>query len=511
MVRRNFVYGAAILFGANLLNRILGFVYQYLIMVHVGGEAYGLFAQVFPIYMMALVLTTAGIPLAVSKLVSEEVTVGKYRQAKAVFRLALGILCVSGFLVTVILYVFAVSMAGRIIADPRVIPVLIMCTPAIFVVSVSSAYRGYFQGLQNMLPTAMSQTLEQIVRVCLGFWAALYFLPRGIAFAAMGLAFGMLAGEVVGFLAIAMQYRWHKLPQRSAREEKLSSKWYILARIYNLAAPVTAGRLLSTGLSSLDAIIIPSRLQAAGFTARQATTLFGQLGGAGFTLLSFPSVFTFALATSLVPALAEAKARKSFRIIRDGSSEAIRVTVIFGLPCLVTIFFFAEPLTAFFNSPNIAPVLRILAIGGIFSYLQQTTTAVLQGLGKAQLPVANSIIAAGIRIPLLYWLTGLPAWGLIGSAWAFTAGFITGAVLNIAAIIRQTGMQIDWHRLGSQPFAAALGMLLTFILSTPSRSGHIVYYLDEMAAGMIVYLIILFFNRGITVREIRSVLGLKSQ
>lgn len=510
MARRAFVYGAVILLGANLFNRILALVYQYLIMAYIGSEAYGLFAQVFPVYMMALVLTTAGIPLAVSKLVSEEVTVGNYRQARAIFRLALIILMVSGALVTVLLYVFSVRMAGRIMADPRVIPVLIMCAPAIFIVSVSSVYRGYFQGLQNMLPTALSQTLEQVVRVCCGFFAALYFLPRGIPYAAMGLAFGMLAGEMVGLLSIALQYRWHKLPRRGAQEEKQPSIWHTLARIWNLAAPVTAGRLLSTGLSSLNAIIIPNRLQVAGYTARQATSLFGQLGGAGFTLLNFPSVFTFALATSLVPAVAEAKAKKSFGIIRAGSTETIRVTIMVGLPFLVTLFYFAEPMTAFFHSVNIAPVLRILAIGGIFSYLQQTTTAVLQGLDKAHLPVANSIIAAGIRLPLLYWLTGQPAWGLIGSACAFCAGYVVVAVLNIAAITRHTGMRFDWHRFGSQPFAAALGMLLTFVLLTPSTSGRVIHYFDEMAAGLLIYLIILILNRGITMDDLRRILGLKT-
>jgi len=507
MVRRTFVFGAVVLFAANLLNRFLGFVYQYLIMAYVGGEAYGLFAQVFPIYIMALVLTTAGLPLAVAKLVSEEVSLGNFRQARAIFRLTLGILCVSGALVSVLLYIFSVGMVGRIIADPRVIPVLLMCTPAVFVVSVSSAFRGYFQGLQNMVPTAISQTLEQIVRVCLGFMAALYFLPRGTAFAAMGLAFGMLAGEVVGLLAIALQYRLHRLPRHDNREAKLTPRWQILVRTWQLAAPVTAGRLLSTGLSALDAIIIPGQLQTAGCSARQATTLFGQLGGAGFTLLSFPSVFTFALATSLVPAVAEATAKRFFNTMRSNIAEAIRITILFGLPCLVTMYYFAEPLTAFFNSGNIAPVLRILAIGGIFSYLQQTTTGVLQGMGKAHLPVAHSLIAAGFRIPLLYWLTGHPAWGLIGTAWAFNIGFLTNAALNIAAIRRHTGLRIDWQRFCFQPLAAAMGMLLTFVLMAPSRGGHLVNYLDEMAVGAAVYLIILVLNRAITLEDVRRVIG----
>ncbi|NLV16288.1 MAG: polysaccharide biosynthesis protein [Syntrophomonadaceae bacterium] len=501
MAKRTLVYGAAILLGANLFNRVLGFIYQYLIMTKIGGEAYGLFAQVFPVYMMALVLTTAGIPLAVSKLVSEEVSLRNFRQAKAIFRLALGILSVSGALVTVILYVIASRMGELIFSDPRVIPVLIICTPAIFIVSVSSAYRGYFQGLQNMLPTAFSQTLEQIVRVSCGYCAALYLLPQGIAFAAVGLALGMVIGEAAGLLAIITQYRIQIHHRYKDGTGQLSSRRESLARIWQLSSPVTAGRLLSTGLTALNALLIPGRLQIAGYSARQATTLFGQLGGAGFSLLNFPSVFTFALATSLVPAVAEATAQGAFQIIKDRSSTAIRGTIVIGLPCLVTLFYFAEPMTALFNSATIAPVLRVLTIGGIFSYLQQTTTAILQGLGKTFLPVAHSIAAAGVRVPLLYWLTGLPDWGLIGSAWAFIAGYFIVAALNIAAIVRQTGMTIDLKRFAFQPLIAAGGMLLTFLLASQSRDASIFQNLEALVAGVLVYFIILVLNGGIKIPD----------
>ncbi|MGE5397496.1 MAG: oligosaccharide flippase family protein, partial [Chitinophagales bacterium] len=184
MPKRAFIYGAALLLGANIFNRILGFIYQYLIMTHIGGEAYGLYAMAFPVYMFALVLTTAGIPIAVAKLVSEEAALGHYRQAKAIFRLALTILSISGIVVTIVLYTLTVSMSGRLFSDARVVPVLLICTPAVFIVSISSAFRGYFQGLQNMLPGALSQTLEQVTRVACGFTISLYLLPRGIIWAA---------------------------------------------------------------------------------------------------------------------------------------------------------------------------------------------------------------------------------------------------------------------------------------------------------------------------------------
>lgn len=501
MTKRTFVYGAAILFAANFLNRILGFIYQYLIMTHIGGEAYGLFNMVFPVYMMALVLTTAGIPLAVSKMVSEAISLNRPARAQKIFRLALFFLTISGGIVSLSLYLLSPLLAHRLFPDPRVLTVFLICTPAIFIVSVSSAFRGYFQGMQNMFPTALSQICEQIVRVFVGFYSALALLPRGVEWAAAGLALGMLSGEVMGLLVISSQYwlKKIKLPQPEPQTHSVQ----MLKELFILSSPVTAGRLLSTGLSSLDAMLIPQRLQIAGYTAREATTLFGQLGGAAFTLLTFPSVFTFALATSLVPAISEASARKQYQVVKARSSEAIRLTILIGIPCLIVLFYFATPLTAFFKSQNLAPILRILALGGIFSYLQQTTTGILQGLGKVYLPVLNSILSAVLRIPVLYVLTAQPSWGLNGTAVAYVLGFFIVALLNLIALVRYTGMPIDLQRFVLQPLSAGIGMMIVFRLFSTFVESQSWVILIQITLGLAIYFLMLIFNGGITFTDLR--------
>ncbi|CAA7601401.1 stage V sporulation protein B [Acididesulfobacillus acetoxydans] len=506
MVKRTFVYGATVLLAANLINRILGFVYQYLIMTHIGGEAYGLFTMVFPVYMTALVLTTAGIPLAISKMISEEISLGQEQQAARIFHLALGILTVSGIVVTLALYKIAPVMSHRLFPDPRVLKVFLICTPAIFVVSVASAFRGYFQGKQNMVPTALSQICEQIVRISVGFTLALRFLPRGVEWGAAGLAFGMLAGEFAGLLIIVLQYLFGPhAPLRSegtARATRAGTRG-TLRRLFQLSSPVTVGRLLSTGLSAADAMIIPQRLQAAGYTAREATTLFGQLGGSAFTLLTFPSVFTLALATSLVPAISEAAAQKQFHLVRARSGEAIRLTVIVGLPALLVLFMYATPLTAFFKSPAIAPILRILVFGGIFSYVQQATNGILQGLGKVQLPVLHSIAGAAVRIPLIIILTAMPQWGLLGAALAYVLGFVVMALLNLHAISRHTGLPLDLQHFLLQPLSAGIGMLVTLRLLYLGTGESPLSYILQVAAGLVVYGLILFFNGAVKPSDLR--------
>lgn len=509
MAKRTFVYGATILLGANLINRVLGFGFQYLIMNHIGGEAYGLYNMVFPLYMLALVFTTAGIPLAVAKMVSEEISLGHKAQAHAVFRLAFWVLFISGALVSLGLYLLTPFLAQRIFPDPRVLPIFKICTPAIFIVSISSAFRGYFQGLQNMVPTAVSQVCEQIIRVAVGYLMALRLLSTGVEWAAAGLALGMLAGELFGLFIIAIQYKFTLPKSPGPRSEGVSrevpgySPRHILLKIWRLASPVTAGRLLSTGISALDALLIPMRLQAAGYSARAATTLYGQLSGSAFTLLTFPSVFTFALSTALVPAISEAAARRQTNVVRARSAEAIRLSILLGLPCLIILFYFAEQLTALFKSAEIAAVLQILALGGIFSYIQQTTTGVLQGLGKVHLPVLHSIIASLIRFPILIYLTGLPQWGLRGTAFAYSIGYTVTAVLNLAAISRYTGMPLDLQRFFLQPISGGVAMLLGFHFLAPLFTGSLTWYLAEFALGALLYCLILFLNGGITLTDLR--------
>ncbi|MEM5818682.1 MAG: oligosaccharide flippase family protein, partial [Desulfitobacterium hafniense] len=262
MAKRTFIYGAVILLAANFLNRVLGFIYQYLIMTHIGGEAFGLFNMVFPMYMFALVFTTAGIPLAVSKMISEAVSLQNYSRARSIFRTSLLLLTCSGLVISVALYIISPLLAERFFPDPRVLRLFLICTPAIFVVSVSSAFRGYFQGMQNMLPTALSQICEQLVRVSVGFFSAYTLLPRGIEWAASGLALGMLSGEIIGLFIIILQYKLQKTKKSSHQDESLHPI-QTMKELFHLAYPVTIGRLFSSGLSTVDAMLIPQRLQLA--------------------------------------------------------------------------------------------------------------------------------------------------------------------------------------------------------------------------------------------------------
>ncbi len=507
MARQAFIYGTIILFAANLFNRILAFVYQYLIMSLIGAESYGLYQMVFPTYIMALVLTTAGLPLAVSKLVSEQAAVGNRAAAQKIFRTALVLLLVSGVAVSSLMFMLVSRLTLPILPDSRVVPIFLICTPAIFVVAVSSAFRGYFQGLLQMAPTALAQVVEQVIRVSIGLYLSLKFLPLGPQYGAAGLASGMVAGELAGLLAILWLYFKQKKHRPKEARGSVPGVFSIIRALFGLGLPVAAGRLVASAASAADSMLIPLRLQAAGYSLREATTLYGQLGGAAFTLLTFPTVFTFSLATSLVPAISEAAAKKHFVTVQHRTAEAIRITVLLGSPFLVFIYFFSTELSGIFKSPNAGGVLSTLALAGVFFYLQSTSAGILQGLGHPQLPVLHAVAASAIKLIFIYYLTAIPSLGLKGTAWAYNIAFILTSSLNLAAIARKAGLILDLEKLVLQPLTAAL-LMAGVILLTKGRFGSIPLYLEllwEFALGIAVYLTVLFLNKGLTKDDLKRI------
>jgi stage V sporulation protein B len=315
----------------------------------------------------------------------------------------------------------------------------------------------------------------------------------------------MLIGELVGLLIIMMHYfasRKRYSPHQSKAE---ISYLKILKEMFSLSLPVTGSRLVFSGLSALDAVIIPRQLQAAGYSLRHATSLFGELNGTVFTLLSFPSVFTFALATSLVPAISEAMARKEYKLAKIRCADSIRLTIIIGLPCIVILCCFADLLASVFNSADIAPVLQMLSLGGIFTYLHQTTTGILQGLGKTHLPLIHSLIGGAIRIPLMIHLTAIPQIGLIGTAAAYLTGFIIVALLNLIAVCHYVKLKIDFHAIILKPFTAGAGMFLFIICLGRVIQKTSVGSLLISIAGLTVYITVLFINGGLRLSELKRI------
>jgi len=511
MARQSFVYGAAILVAASLFNRIVGFTYQILIIDLIGAKGIGLFNMILPVYILAMVIASAGIPLAVSKFVAEDVARGDLRRVSVVFRTSLFFLVTSGFIITLFLYWGKPLLMRYVFTNPLVEKAFLALIPGVFIVSVCSAFRGLFQGLLQMTPTAISQVLEQLVRVTVALTLASYMLPKGIEYAATGVAIGVVTGELTGLITMALYFlrnrqRW---PFPAVKVSLLQGA-NLLKSLFNLSVPVTMSRIVATIILSLEASIIPKRLLVAGFTLEQATVIYGQLTGMAITIMALPSIITNSLATTLVPAISEAVAQHNPRLLRDRIGEALRLTMLVALPSFATFYLLPTQITdLLFHTPQAGALLQVLSFGGIFYYLQQTTNSILVGQGLAYIPFRNLIMASMLELIGLFYLTGHPDLGIKGAAYAVNISFLVVATLNLAALLRMVGWNLGLRRIVLLPMLAAGVMALVmyhaykylFLLSGSNKIATVV----TLGISFLVYMLALFFTGALDFRDIMRI------
>lgn len=441
-----FIKGAAILAVAGVGVRFIGAAMKILLVGIIGDEGIGLYQMSYPIYSTLLAISTAGIPVAVSKLVAENVTVSDYRGALRVFRIALLILALTGLVIALLLFFSAGSIVRILDSDPRATLAIMAIAPAIFFVTMMSALRGFFQGQQYMFPTAASQVVEQVGRLLVALALAVLLLPRGLEYAAAGAAFGTVAGGALGLLLLLPLYYLRRPDfMKKIRDQQKSAPQTagrIIRQIFGLAIPITFGSLIMPLLSLIDLAIVPGRLSAIGFTKQQATALFGQLTGLAGSVVYFPNVVTLALSMSLVPAISEALVLRDRGLVRSRSAVSIKLTALFTLPAAIGLYLLAGPvIIVLFGLENAEAgyALAYMSWSVIPLGFYVSTTGILQGLGKTVTPVVNMAVGGAVKSVLAWFLTAVPALHVGGAALATVIGTAVAALLNLYMVARHTG------------------------------------------------------------------------
>jgi stage V sporulation protein B len=517
----SFVKGALILTAAGIFVRFMGAGLRIYLAAVMGDEGIGLYQMAYPIYTMLLAVSTAGIPIAISKLVAENLAHKDYRGAYRVFRISLILLTILGAVFSLILFFGADFFVRTIVLNPRAYYPLISISPAIFIVTILSAYRGFFQGMQEMLPTAISQIIEQLGRIIVVIILVYILLPSGLEFAAAGAAFGAVAGALLGMLPLLyFYYRGKKSFFQNIRKQivqrDLSSK-DILSRVIYLSIPITLGSLVVPLINLLDLSVVPQRLHEAGYSTAEATSLYGQLTGMANSVIQFPLIITIALSMTLVPAISEAQALKNRFLVEGRTDIAMRFTMFFSIPASLGLFVLAEPTTAvlFDNIPAAYP-LSVLSFGFVFLSLYTSTSAILQGLGYVLDPVKYMIFGAVLKFAFSWVLTADPRLHIGGAAFATVVSFFVASLLNIRKVSQVTGWRFNWKDLFFKPLTAALVMswgvdlfygrvysLLNAIVSLRLAQAGALF--GAVVLGMIIFVAVLFALGGIRKEDLHTI------
>ncbi len=520
---QTFVKGALILTSAGLSVRLMGAGLRVFLGAILGDEGIGLYQMAYPVYTALLAISTAGIPIAVSKLVSENIAKRDYQGAFRVFKTALAMLTLLGAFFSLLLFFGAETFIQVLELDPRAYYPLLTVSPAIFIVSIMASFRGFFQGQQEMQPTAFSQIIEQLGRIAIAITLVYLLIPYGLEYAAAGATFGAVSGAILSLLVLLLLFFGRRRQFAGAIKKQVVLRDFshldVVVRIAKFSIPITLASLVIPLVNMVDLAVVPNRLLFAGFSRPEATALYGQLTGMANPVIQFPVIMTISLAMSLVPAISEAQTLNNRGLIIHRTNLAMRLTMFFSIPAAFGLFVLAEPATlVLYDNVQAAYPLSILAFATIFLSLYTATSGILQGMGRTMEPVKNMLLGAAVKLLLSWFLTAIPALHIGGTAISTVLGFMLASILNVRKVAQLTGWRFQFGELVAKPVAAALFMALGVHalysllqggllpagpvifeagLETGQRLAYAVALFVSVFFGMIVYALLLFLVGGL--------------
>ena len=453
MSKKSLIAGTLILTAASFITRLLGFgfrIYQSQVM---GAEGMGLYQLLFPIYMLLWAASSAGIALAIAKMIAAEVSRGQEGNAVHILKVSLLISLPLSLLLSVLLFIFAPFIAKYYIHEPVTelsLRILAFCVPFM---STACCLRGYFQGHQQMSITALAQIVEQVARMSAIYIFASLLVPMGTKYICALGVIGMCAGEIFSFIMsfIAYLIKKRKMPLQPVTLNHSQTLNQLLA----LSIPITANRFLTSGLSSFENILIPINLEKFGLTSHEALSLYGKFSGMALPLLLFPSMVTSSLATALVPAISEAVAMKNKSVLQKTIGRAIQFSALIGIGSTSLFLSFSEEIAiTCYHMADVGILLKWLAIICPFLYLQNILTGTMNGLGMQKRTFQTNIIGSLLCISTILFV--VPHKGIIGFVLAMLiqSGFVCCRLLIY--VLDFIELKVDLNHWVFKPTLAAI-------------------------------------------------------
>lgn len=472
MDKGKFLKGAAILAIAGLLVQILGAVFRIPLGNIIGDTGMGYYQTAYPIYIFLLVFSTNGAPAAISKMVAERTAVGDDFGAHRVFKISFALMGGISVVFASILFFFAKPIV-ELLGNPNAYLSMVCIAPALLFVPIMAVFRGYFQGLQIMTPTAISQLLEQSIRVAVGLSLAVIFLPKGLEYAAAGATVGTSIGPIFGLLVLVFIYSRHlkKTNLSFEKNEIKESTSSILKKLIGIAVPITIGVSIVPIMNLIDLLIVMRRLQGIGYSQSEANSLYGQLTGFAGPIINIPMAMALSMALAIVPAISAAASKENRAELTEHISLGLSMSTIVGFPCGFGLMALSKSimLLLFPTRPEVLDVaancLFILAMGIVFLCIAQTMAGILQGLNAAGMAVLGLFVGCVVKAVLTFILCGIPTLNIQGATIGAALGYATIGFVNFYAVKKIVNMKFDLMISVVKPLLAGVVMFAVVIIT----------------------------------------------
>ncbi len=508
MSRQTFFRGALVLLIASLFSRLLGFLPRFILPRMIGTEGIGLYQMAFPLLIFFLTIARFGLNVSISKVVAAANAASNHQKIRKTLIISVVLVTILSVLLTPVIISSSLLLAKHFYTDPRVIYPLLAITPIVPVIALATIIRGYFQGKQNMTPTAISNVIETIVRVIAVILISYYLLPYGLGFAAAGVMIGVGIGEVASLLYLFTHFRKTKKRIKSIKHKistKLESYKKTFQELWSISVPVTASGLIGSVSYAIEPILVAQSLALAGIGSQMATALYGELSGLAMFLVYFPTTLTYSLSISLVPAISEAYSQKNESLIRQRLHQSLRLTILIGIPfSTIFVLFPTEISDVLFAAPQVGNLLKILAPFGLFLYAQSSLAAVLQGMNMAKTAFYNSFFGAIIKTGLLLILGSRPGLGIHGIAVAINVGMTLTTLLHYFSVAKRIKLRLNWFNYLRIIFAALSMGVISYLLYDNLAIKYSMWLalLLTLFSAMVLYSLFLLLFRAVTKQDL---------
>ncbi|MEA4927083.1 MAG: polysaccharide biosynthesis protein [Candidatus Limiplasma sp.] len=474
--QKSIVGGMTVLGITGLICKVIAVLYRIPLAWLIGEQGIGTFQLVFPTYNLLLTLSSAGLPVAISRMVSYSLAQNDPRNAHRTFRNALSVLTLLGALGTLLMIVFNPFLSDRV-GDPETQMGFVAIAPALVIVCTMSAFRGLMQGQQNMNPTAMSQLIEQISKVLISLPLAYVGSRVGmtdpqkinIGYAAAGALLGNSIGEACALFYMTIIYRKNKpVLLRHPQDETIPpiNRGQMLKRLFSLAIPITLAACIVPLASFIDSgMVVNNLIYSAGFAREEARAMYGRYSGYVINLINVPTALAQAISMSLVPAVSAGMARKDWKTVRMQSHTGLRMAFLIGLPCSVGMSMLSrEILTMIYSFPTREALNQTAELLSMSSYtivlftVVQASSGILQGLRKQRIPMYTLLLGVALKILMNYNLIGIREINIYGAPMGSLICYLVSMLPNLYYVHKYARLPYDPVRIFFKPLGATACM-----------------------------------------------------
>ncbi len=466
--QQNLIAGISVLGIAGLICKVVGVLYKIPLARTIGPLGMGVYHQVFPTYNLLLTISSVGIPVAISRMVSASVAEGNRDEANAIFKNALRLLLLLGFTGT-FLMIFLSSNLSNAKGTPEAAKSFIAIAPSLLFVCVMSAFRGFMQGRRRMIPTAVSQLIEQVGKVFIAMPFAYAGMQRGgHVEGAAGALLGTSIAELAALIYMIVDYYLHKqdIKINASIGNTKPDNNSIIKELIATSVPITIGACIVPLASEADSFMLV-KLMSNYLPDEEAVIRYGIYVGLVIALINVPTALAMAVSTNLVPSISAAKQKKDYASLQRNIQTGLKAAAVIGFPSSIGMSILAEPILIILFSgdqytlPQLLQGARLLEISSLTIMLftmVQATSGILQGLGKQRIPMYTLAIGVALKILLNQILVRIPAINIYGAPFASLLCYTSSMIPNLYYVARYTKTKINVKEVFLRPLAATAVM-----------------------------------------------------